>query len=546
MGVSQSRPEHQRALKADVHVFAKWDVLNVRSLLQSFRRMGQYSGYGFAMVRSQFEAWLCTATDQRIDSAHAARIFRILDDDVSGCVDILEFLGGVVMFSRGSFLEKMRLCFELYDFNINGHLSALELTLLMRQTYSGAMKMMGDYTPIMDADVEDLSRHAFNVYDDDRNTAIDVAEFAKWATGNRRASILIDVVDVAADRARGCDDENDSAAEECADEEISDLESEDGYRRRKAAAASLRSKPPVETKSAGAHEPSLWGGAAARSRNRQTIPDASLELEWVHGYKSSGLGSRNNIFFVRDKYTDKENLIVYPAASVAVVLDTRTHTQRLYTGHDDEVTAIALHPGRQIVASGQRGGYIHLWDASVNETEMKCVLSSFHTEGVCLLFFKRWAFPCFCRCRRRPHDGNLALGIWNSGGFHKAGTLADLRHRVGTEAARAVKASPDSCLFLAVCGSKFAKEFAMRPRGGVFDPLPVAPQQPAAYELVGSKLMISSSGKLQTFVSIAYMKSDIVIGTANGELYHFSIQASCQSCQGAHGAAARLLPMRVV
>ena len=522
MGVSQSRPEHQRALKADVHVFAKWDVLNVRSLLQSFRRMGQYSGYGFAMVRSQFEAWLCTATDQRIDSAHAARIFRIFDDDVSGCVDILEFLGGVVMFSRGSFLEKMRLCFELYDFNINGHLSALELTLLMRQTYSGAMKMMGDYTPIMDADVEDLSRHAFNVYDDDRNTAIDVAEFAKWATGNRRASILIDVVDVAADRARGCDDENDSAAEECADEEISDLESEDGYRRRKAAAASLRSKHPVETKSAGAHEPRLWGGAAARSRNRQTIPDASLELEWVHGYKSSGLGSRNNIFFVRDKYTDKENLIVYPAASVAVVLDTRTHTQRLYTGHDDEVTAIALHPGRQIVASGQRGGYIHLWDASVNETEMKCVLSSFHTEGVCLLSFSKDGH--FLASVGADADHTMAIWHWVSGivvASTKLGPSPIYDIAWGPKPLAPSKQAPDSCLFLAVCGSKFAKEFAMRPRGGVFDPLPVAPQQPAAYELVGSKLMISSSGKLQTFVSIAYMKSDIVIGTANGELYHF-------------------------
>ena len=277
----------------------------MRALFQSFQRTGRVgmSGYGFAMVRSQFESWLCTATDQRINSEHAARIFRIFDDDLSGCVDILEFLGGVAMFAKGSFLDKMRLCFELYDFNINGHLSALELTLLMRQTYGGAMKMLGNYTPIKDADVEDLSRHAFNVYDDDKNTAMDVGEFVHWATGNRRVSTLIDVVDCAAGRARGNDLTDDSASE-ASNEEISDLENEDGFWKSTRSAdeggLSASSTAAAGIEDSVIQEPSLWRTRdSSQRRDRGGVPDASLQLQWVYGYKSSGLGSRNNIHFVR-------------------------------------------------------------------------------------------------------------------------------------------------------------------------------------------------------------------------------------------------------
>ncbi|CAN0012838.1 unnamed protein product, partial [Ectocarpus sp. 12 AP-2014] len=47
--------------------------------------------------------------------------------------------------------------------------------------------------------------------------------------------------------------------------------------------------------------------------------------------------------------------IVYPAAGVVVIHDFETNRQRFFTGHDEEVTAVAVHPHHDIVASGQAG-----------------------------------------------------------------------------------------------------------------------------------------------------------------------------------------------
>ena len=88
------------------------------------------------------------------------------------------------------------------------------------------------------------------------------------------------------------------------------------------------------------------------------MPKADLELEFVYGY--AGLSNlSNNIYF-----TDRPDEIVYYTAGLGIVYNKTKHEQRYFCGHDDDITALAIHPNRRLMASGQLGKYplVCIWD----------------------------------------------------------------------------------------------------------------------------------------------------------------------------------------
>ena len=99
--------------------------------------------------------------------------------------------------------------------------------------------------------------------------------------------------------------------------------------------------------------------ADARPPAAASAPEEGLELEWVHGYQ----GVRNtspNLFF-----TARGELVWY-IAGVGVVYDPSTHRQRHFLGHSDDISSLAIHPGRQLVATGQVGFVpsVCVWDSA--------------------------------------------------------------------------------------------------------------------------------------------------------------------------------------
>ena len=121
-----------------------------------------------------------------------------------------------------------------------------------------------------------------------------------------------------------------------------------------------------------------------------------LELQFVYGYR--GADCRRNLFFL------PSGEVAFPAASLVVVYEARTHRQRFYTAHDAAVRCVALHPRGMLIASGQAsdasraadenagtgagGGaapHICVWQPDGLETV--AVLSSAHPDGVCELAF---------------------------------------------------------------------------------------------------------------------------------------------------------------
>ena len=129
-------------------------------------------------------------------------------------------------------------------------------------------------------------------------------------------------------------------------------------------------------------------------KSHSKAPESTLTLERVHGYR--GYDSRNNL-----KFTSNGN-IVFPAAGIAVVMDSKTGKQEFFTMHDDDVVSIALHPNKKFVATGQTAHVgkstkidLFVWD-SESLRNLAC-LTGFHRRAIRHLDFSP--------------NGNLILSI---------------------------------------------------------------------------------------------------------------------------------------
>jgi hypothetical protein len=97
------------------------------------------------------------------------------------------------------------------------------------------------------------------------------------------------------------------------------------------------------------------------SLNKNSIPSdpdtplGSLSLSYVHGYdgdftRNGGTkASGKNIFWLSDE------IIVYPVATLVILLNIRTGKQFYYKSHTEEVSALTIYPNYHLVASGQMG-----------------------------------------------------------------------------------------------------------------------------------------------------------------------------------------------
>eukprot|EP00899_Mesostigma_viride_P010144 jgi/Mesvir1/19130/Mv12869-RA.1 len=96
------------------------------------------------------------------------------------------------------------------------------------------------------------------------------------------------------------------------------------------------------------------------------MPKGQLKLEFVYGY--SGFTTSPNLFYTAS------NEIVYFTAGVGIVYNKEQHTQRFFLSHNDDIHSLAIHPDRNIVATGQvahRGDkgdpYVCVWDTTTLE-----------------------------------------------------------------------------------------------------------------------------------------------------------------------------------
>ena len=180
--------------------------------------------------------------------------------------------------------------------------------------------------------------------------------------------------------------------------------------------------------------------------NDNQAPDIKLELEWVYGYR--GYDNRNNMNCMAN------GKLAYYVAGVVCAYDPVQHTQQHYTGHSDDVMAIAFAPDQRYIATGELGNKpkVAIIDT---ETMAVCEITDSHLRKsvLCMAFSQdgtRLAVVC--------KDDDHTISIFNT---------SDMQNPVWIASSKGDRAeiydidfSADPNKFVVV-GAKLFKEFTI-------------------------------------------------------------------------------------
>ncbi|PFX18604.1 Echinoderm microtubule-associated protein-like 6 [Stylophora pistillata] len=236
----------------------------------------------------------------------------------------------------------------------------------------------------------------------------------------------------------------------------------------------------------------------------RTAPTSSLKLEWVYGYR--GHQCRNNLYYTSSKE------IVYFVAGVGVVSNTRENSQRFFLGHNDDIISLALHPERQLVATGQVGKdpYVCVWDSKTCQTVS--ILKDAHQRGVTCLAFNNTGTLLVSVGLEDYH----LISVWD---WRKGRALASVRGH--TDRIFDIQFNPYQENLLVSCGVKHIKFWtlcgnALNPKKGVF----------------------GKAGEIQTNLCLAFGPNDVTYsGTLSGEIYKWKGHNLSGTIPNAHNGA---------
>ena len=105
-------------------------------------------------------------------------------------------------------------------------------------------------------------------------------------------------------------------------------------------------------------------------------PTASFSLSYVNCYDGGA-----NRYYAKNILRLNSCKIIFPAANIAVLMDTESSEQGFFTGHTDIISSLCLHPDKRIVASGQSGGLILVWDSELLQLKERMSESLIQLNG---------------------------------------------------------------------------------------------------------------------------------------------------------------------
>ncbi|XP_068110781.1 echinoderm microtubule-associated protein-like 1 isoform X9 [Hyperolius riggenbachi] len=176
------------------------------------------------------------------------------------------------------------------------------------------------------------------------------------------------------------------------------------------------------------------------------LPAKRLKLEWVYGYR--GRDCRTNLYLLPTGET------VYFIASVVVLYNVEEQLQRHYTGHNDDVKCLAVHPDKITIATGQVAGtskdgkqlppHVRVWDSVTLNTLHVIGMGFFDRAVTCVAFSKSNGGGNLCAV---DDSNDHVLSVWD---WQKEDKLADVK--CSNEAVFVADFHPTDANIIVTCG----------------------------------------------------------------------------------------------
>lgn len=295
------------------------------------------------------------AKDRQLDV-----IFNLFDPQHRGRVDAFEFLSGMMLISDASLENKAEMLFDLFDFDHSQSITFDELIILMRSAANSLAYMSGAQLLTLQQ-LEEHTEKFFSRIDANHDNSLSLIEFMRFVNTDTQATKLLERLHLTS-----ADDRHLNFGTEDSPEVDLDLEAE-LMRDFKRSEVQERAKQGVETlddtpfllESVGEGDQFMavkpWEGVVRnsvptgykRKKGDDDPPDASLELEYVHGYRCHDV--RDNL-----RYTPNGK-IVYHTAAIGVVLDPERNTQQHLFAHTDDIISFAVSNDLSLAATGEVG-----------------------------------------------------------------------------------------------------------------------------------------------------------------------------------------------
>ena len=246
----------------------------------------------------------------------------------------------------------------------------------------------------------------------------------------------------------------------------------------------------------------------------------ALQLGFVFGY--TGRRVRQNLFYNTD------GRLVYHSAALGVVYDKGSHTQLFFKGHDDDITALDVHPDKVRVVTGQigRDPKILIWSSRADSNGVLpqlCCIQGDHKRAIIGLSFS--STGAYIAAMGKDNNRSITLYRWSTQPGKKAEDM-----RIGMD-----KGHNDEVFCLAFnpvtdhvvgVGKKFIRFFGVKE--GVEEP--ASESRDAKLSSHESKLwakkgVFGKKGVLQDIMCVAFGADGITYGgTADGHIYRFAEQ----------------------
>ena len=179
MGAEASSLEPGDEVNPDVSHLLGWDLKKIKKSHDSYGKISKTPGVGVEDFNKIFG----------LDESEG-QTFRVFDTDENGKVDVNEVFGVLACGAKGTLSRKLKMIYQLFDFDHNGALNEYETIIMLRSVLTGLEKITSCKEPDIGL-LEKTCKEVFDQANTIKDEKITFMELNSWVRSTPAATKLL-------------------------------------------------------------------------------------------------------------------------------------------------------------------------------------------------------------------------------------------------------------------------------------------------------------------------------------------------------------------